>query len=59
MGMSEPVTATEAEEERVTRGKLMEDLRAVIADAEELLKATAKQTGESGSRRREPRPRNH
>ena len=46
MGMIEPVTATEAEEERVTRGKLMEDLRAVVADAEELLKATASQTGE-------------
>jgi len=46
MGLTEPVTATEAEEERVTRGKLMEDLRAVVADAEELLKATASQTGE-------------
>jgi len=32
--------------EQVTKEKLMEDLRAVIADAEELLKATAKQTGE-------------
>ena len=46
MGMTEPVTAIEAEEERVTRGKLTEDLRAVVADAEELLKATANQTGE-------------
>jgi len=46
MGMSEPVTATEAEGEQVTKEKLMEDLRAVVADAEELLKATAKQTGE-------------
>jgi len=46
MGMSEPVTATEAEVEQVTKEKLMEDLRAVIADAEELLKATANQTGE-------------
>ena len=46
MGMTEPVTATEAEVEQVTRGKLMEDLRAVVADAEELLKATASQTGE-------------
>ena len=46
MGMTEPVTATEAEEERVTRAKLMEDLRVVVADAEELLKATANQTGE-------------
>jgi ElaB/YqjD/DUF883 family membrane-anchored ribosome-binding protein len=38
--------ATEAEVEQITKEKLMEDLRAVIADAEELLKATAKQTGE-------------
>jgi ElaB/YqjD/DUF883 family membrane-anchored ribosome-binding protein len=46
MGMTEPVTAIEAEEERVTRGKLLEDLRAVVADAEELVKATANQTEE-------------
>jgi ElaB/YqjD/DUF883 family membrane-anchored ribosome-binding protein len=46
MGMTETVTATEADEERVTRAKLMEDLRVVVADAEELLKATANQTGE-------------
>jgi len=44
MGTTEQVTATEAEQ--VTKGKLMEDLRAVVADAEELLKATADQTGE-------------
>ena len=46
MSMTEQVTATEAEAEQITRGKLMEDLRAVVADAEELLKATADQTGE-------------
>ena len=40
MGRTEPVTATEADEEGVTRGKLTEDLRAVVADAEELVKAT-------------------
>lgn len=40
MGMSEPVTATEAEVEQVTKEKLMEDLRAVIANAEEV-KATS------------------
>ena len=44
MGTTEQVTATEAEQ--ITKGKLMEDLRAVVADAEELLKATAGQTGE-------------
>ena len=46
MTMTERVRATEAEAEQVTKGKLMEDLRAVVADAEELLKATADQTGE-------------
>jgi len=46
MGMTERVTAREAEAEQMTKGKLMEDLRAVVADAEELLKATADQTGE-------------
>ncbi len=46
MAMTGEATATEAEVEKVTRGKLMEDLRAVVADAEELLKATAGQTGE-------------
>jgi len=46
MSMTEQVTATEAEAEQITKGKLMEDLRAVVADAEELLKATADQTGE-------------
>ena len=46
MSMTEPVTATEAEVEQVAKGKLMEDLKAVVADAEELLKATADQTGE-------------
>jgi ElaB/YqjD/DUF883 family membrane-anchored ribosome-binding protein len=46
MAMTEQATATEAEEERVTREELVGDLRAVVADAEELLKATASQTGE-------------
>jgi len=46
MSMTERVTATEAEAEQVTKKKLMEDLRAVVAGAEELLKATADQTGE-------------
>ena len=46
MGMTEQVTATEAEVEKVTRGKLVEDLKAVVADAEELLKASASQPGE-------------
>lgn len=36
------MSATEA----VTKEKLMEDLRVVVADAEELLKATAGQAGE-------------
>ena len=46
MAMSGQETATEAGMERSSRGKLVEDLKAVVADAEELLKATASQTGE-------------
>ena len=46
MNMTETVRATEAEAGKVSRGKLVEDLKAVVADAEELLKATAVQTGE-------------
>jgi len=46
MAMTEQGTVTEAGVEKVTREKLVEDLRAVVADAEELLKATASQTGE-------------
>ena len=46
MAMTGQATATEAEREKGTRGKLAEDLKAVVADAEELLKATANQTGE-------------
>ena len=44
--MVEQATGTEAEMEQVSREKLMGDLRTVMADAEELLKATASQTGE-------------
>ena len=44
--MTKRITAKEAAAEEVTTGKLMEDLRAVVADGEELLKATADQTGE-------------
>jgi len=46
MAMTGQETATEAEVEKGTRGKLVGDLKAVVADAEELLKATASQTGE-------------
>ena len=46
MATTEQATATESKVEKVTREKLVEDLRAVVADAEELLKATASQTGE-------------
>jgi ElaB/YqjD/DUF883 family membrane-anchored ribosome-binding protein len=42
VGMAEDSTATGT----ATREKLMEDLKAVVNDAEELLKATAHQTGE-------------
>ena len=46
MATTERVMATEAEAEQITKEKLMEDVRAVVADAEELLNATADQTGE-------------
>ena len=46
MAMIGQATATEAEVEKGIRGKLAEDLKAVLADAEELLRATASQTGE-------------
>ena len=46
MAMTGQATATEAEVEKGIRGKLVEDLKAVVADAEELMKATANQTGE-------------
>jgi len=45
MGMTESGTAAKAEAAQDARGKLVEDLRAVVADAEELLKVTADQTG--------------
>jgi ElaB/YqjD/DUF883 family membrane-anchored ribosome-binding protein len=46
MVMTGQETATEAEVEKGIRGKLAEDLKAAVADVEELLKATASQTGE-------------
>ena len=46
MAMTGQETATEAEVEKGIRGKLVEDLKAVVADAEELVKATANQTEE-------------
>jgi ElaB/YqjD/DUF883 family membrane-anchored ribosome-binding protein len=46
MGMTEPATPITAEMEQVTKAKLMEDLRTVFGDVEELLKVTASQTGE-------------
>lgn len=40
-------------EDTITKAKLMEDLSVVISDAEELLKATANQTGERITEARE------
>ena len=45
MAMTGQEMAREAEVGKGIRGKLVEDLKAVVADAEELLKATASQTG--------------
>ena len=46
MVTTQPATPTTAEMEQVTKAKLMEDLKTVFGDVEELLKATASQTGE-------------
>jgi len=43
--MNTPRVASEVAD-AVTKEKLMEDLRVVVADAEELLRATANQTGD-------------
>ena len=44
--MSEPRVTSEFAADQITKEKLMEDLKVVVADAEELLKATANQTGD-------------
>ena len=46
MDMTETATETGAERERVSKEKLMAELRTLVGDAEELLKATASQAGE-------------
>jgi ElaB/YqjD/DUF883 family membrane-anchored ribosome-binding protein len=46
MAITGQETATEADMEKDFRGKLVADLKTVVADAEELLKVTASQTGE-------------
>jgi len=46
MEFAESATGTEMGADKVAKGKLMEDLKAVVSDMEELLKATASQTGE-------------
>lgn len=46
-------TKTAAVEVEISKEKLMQDLRVVVADAEELLRATAGQAGEKVSAARE------
>jgi ElaB/YqjD/DUF883 family membrane-anchored ribosome-binding protein len=46
MNITEAVKATEAELEKLSGGKLVEEIKSNVADAEELVKATASQTGE-------------
>ena len=46
MNMTETGRATKAKVGKGTRGKLVDDLKTAVADVEELLKATAGQTGE-------------
>jgi hypothetical protein len=51
--MKANATVTEAAATTVPKEQLMEDLRAVVTDAEELLRATANQTGEGIASARE------
>jgi ElaB/YqjD/DUF883 family membrane-anchored ribosome-binding protein len=44
--MNAPMTSKLSVKENVSKEKLMDDLRMVVADAEELLKATTNQAGE-------------
>jgi ElaB/YqjD/DUF883 family membrane-anchored ribosome-binding protein len=44
--MNAPRVASEMAAEQISKERLMEDMRVAVADAEELLKATASQTGE-------------
>jgi len=44
--MDAPTVGSEMTAEQISKEKLMADLRTVVVDAEELLKATASQTGE-------------
>lgn len=46
MGTTESLTTTKSEMQQVATDKLTEDLRTVVADTDELLKATVNQTGE-------------
>lgn len=46
MAKMEAAVPAQEEMEQITKDKLMDDLRIVVADAEELLRATANQTGE-------------
>ncbi len=46
MAKKERGTTTDPDVEDITREKLMEDLKVLVTDAEELLKATASQTAE-------------
>jgi ElaB/YqjD/DUF883 family membrane-anchored ribosome-binding protein len=46
MAMTEPVAPTQGEHPRAIKEKLLDDLRTLASDTEELLRATANQTGE-------------
>jgi ElaB/YqjD/DUF883 family membrane-anchored ribosome-binding protein len=46
MAVTRRAKATKTKVEKSVRGKLVEDLKAIVADAEELLTVTASQTGE-------------
>jgi ElaB/YqjD/DUF883 family membrane-anchored ribosome-binding protein len=46
MAMTEPVAPTQGKHPRAIKEKLLDDLRTLASDTEELLRATANQTGE-------------
>ena len=58
MSMTIPVTVAKGEVEPITKKKLMEDLKTVVADAEELLKEQLPTRPGNGSPRPKRRRRN-
>ena len=58
MSMTIPETETEGDVEQITKKKLMEDLKTVVDDAEELLKKAASDQTREWIRSAQSKPRN-